>query len=195
MQIEEIPLSECLPYWRNPRKNDAAVAAVIQSIKDYGFNQPLVLDQENVISVGHTRYKAAKQLELETVPVVKPDISPEKAREYRIADNKTAELAQWDLDNLIPELRELTDITNMQIFFGKQDLSKILENSVGAAAVKASADQITARSVELNEKFRLGDENRKPQFLELICPHCTETYKIDREYVIELMGIEENGKD
>ncbi|HBJ38540.1 MAG TPA: chromosome partitioning protein ParB, partial [Planctomycetaceae bacterium] len=91
------PITQPRPYESNPRVNDKAVDAVAASIKEYGFSQPIVVDTYGVIIVGHTRLKAAQKLGLEYVPVVVAcHLTPEQARAYRIADNKTAELADWD---------------------------------------------------------------------------------------------------
>lgn len=102
-------LSEIRPYERNPRIiPQAAVDAVAKSIAAFGFRQPIVVDGDGVILAGHTRYKAAQQLGLEVVPVVwQTDITEIQARGYRIADNKTAEIAAWDRDALDAEVREL----------------------------------------------------------------------------------------
>ena len=108
MKIELRPLSDIKPYPNNPRINDDAVAAVAKSIREFGFRQPIVVDTESVIICGHTRYKAALQLGLEKVPVhVARDLTPEQIKAYRIADNKTAELAEWNYDLLPIELGEL----------------------------------------------------------------------------------------
>lgn len=108
MIIESWPLSSVLPYEKNPRRNDAAVDAVAESIRRYGFRQPIVVDADGVIVVGHTRLKAAQRLALPTVPVhVARDLTAEQARAYRVADNKLAELADWDHDLLAAELLDL----------------------------------------------------------------------------------------
>src|SRR5205809_2575984 len=97
MNIEMRPLSSIRPYEKNPRLNDAAVDAVAASIKEFGFRAPIVVDADNVIIVGHTRWKAAHKLGLERVPVhVATELTPTQAKAYRIADNKTAEIAEWD---------------------------------------------------------------------------------------------------
>lgn len=105
-------LSEIRPYERNPRIiSQAAVDAVAKSIEAFGFRQPIVVDGRGVILAGHTRYKAAQQLGLAEVPVVwQTDITDIQARGYRIADNKTAEIAAWDRDALDVEVRELAGI-------------------------------------------------------------------------------------
>ncbi|MCR4411290.1 MAG: ParB N-terminal domain-containing protein, partial [Thermoguttaceae bacterium] len=92
MKIETWKLDRIRPYANNPRLNDDAVDAVAASIRQFGFRQPIVVDPEGVIIVGHTRYKAALKLGLEKVPVhVATDLTPEQIKAYRIADNKTAE--------------------------------------------------------------------------------------------------------
>ena len=101
MQVTDRKLSEIRPYEKNPRRNDDAVQAVANSIKEFGFKQPIVVDKDNVIIAGHTRWKAAKKLKLKTVPVlVADDLTEEQVRAYRIADNSTGELATWDFDIL-----------------------------------------------------------------------------------------------
>ena len=108
MNVIQLKLSEIKPYDKNPRqKRD--IDKVAQSIKEFGWQQPIVVDRGNVIIVGHSRYEAAKKLNHETVPVVITDISPEKAKAYRIADNKTNEYSDWDFTKLHQELGELLD--------------------------------------------------------------------------------------
>lgn len=107
MQVTDRKLSEIRPYEKNPRRNDDAVQAVVNSIKEFGWQQPIVVDKDGVIIVGHTRYKAAKKLKLKTVPVVVADLTEEQARAYRIADNSTGEISTWDYDKLMQELEEI----------------------------------------------------------------------------------------
>jgi ParB/RepB/Spo0J family partition protein len=98
MHVELRNIEDIKPYPRNPRKNEHAVEAVAKSIREFGFNQPIVVDQHGVIIVGDTRFKAARKLGLTQVPVlVATHLSPEQIKAYRIADNKTAEIADWDL--------------------------------------------------------------------------------------------------
>jgi len=110
MKIEQWDIDRIKPYEKNPRRNDKAVQAVADSIREFGFRQPIVVDAAGVIVVGHTRYKAALKLGLKTVPVhVAADLTPQQARAYRLADNRSAENAEWDIDLLPIELGELRD--------------------------------------------------------------------------------------
>jgi len=133
MQIELRPLADIRPYENNPRVNDAAVDAVAASIRQFGFRQPIVVDAEGVIIVGHTRYKAALKLGLERVPVhVATELTPEQVRAYRIADNKVAELATWDYELLPIELAELkaAEIDLQLLGFSADELAKLLDPGV-----------------------------------------------------------------
>lgn len=111
MQIQSMKIDEVKPYPNNPRNNDDGVEAVANSIKEFGWQQPIVVDKDNVIIVGHTRYKAAKKLSIEEVPVVvASNLSDEQVRAYRLADNKTSELTDWDMSLLDDELGDIADI-------------------------------------------------------------------------------------
>ncbi len=126
-------IDEIRPYEANPRINDGAVDAVAASLKEFGFRQPIVVDAEGVIIVGHTRWKAAKKLGLARVPVhVARDLTPEQIRAYRIADNQTATLAEWDFDLLPIEIKELQDAHYDLALLGFDDreLARMLESDV-----------------------------------------------------------------
>jgi ParB-like chromosome segregation protein Spo0J len=113
MQVELRPITTIRPYENNPRVNDQAVDAVAASIREFGFRQPIVIDEAGVIVVGHTRYKAALKLGLETVPVhVAKGLTPAQLKAYRILDNQTATLSHWNEDLLPLELAELQDWKN-----------------------------------------------------------------------------------
>lgn len=107
MKITEKKLTELTEYKKNPRKNEHAVDAVANSIKTFGFKVPIVIDKNGVIVCGHTRAKAAKKLGLQEVPcIVADDLTPEQIRAFRLADNKVAELAEWDEEALGVELSQ-----------------------------------------------------------------------------------------
>ena len=130
MDIETRSIDTVRPYERNPRQNDEAVDAVAKSLQEFGFRQPIVVDADGVIIVGHTRWKAAVQLGLEEVPVhVATDMTPEQARAYRIADNQTSTLSEWDNDLLPAELRKLRDEEfDLDLLgFDSEELSSLLD--------------------------------------------------------------------
>lgn len=111
MKVQNVSIDKIKPYENNPRDNEAGVDAVANSIKEFGWQQPIVVDKDNVIIVGHTRYKAAKKLGMKEVPVViASNLSDEQVRAYRLADNKTGELTDWNDDLLNEELNDLLDI-------------------------------------------------------------------------------------
>lgn len=111
MQIIEKNIKELIPYEKNPRKNDQSVDKVANSIKEFGFKVPIVVDKNNIIVCGHTRYKAAKKLKLAVVPcVVADDLTDEQIKAYRLADNKVGEDSEWDIDLLGEELDGIFDI-------------------------------------------------------------------------------------
>src|SRR5215469_13635630 len=108
MQVELRRITTIKPYDKNPRLNDQAVDAVAASIREYGFRQPIVVDEQGVIVVGHTRYKAALKLGLAEVPVhVAVGLTKAQLKAYRIADNQTARLSSWDEDKLVLEVLAL----------------------------------------------------------------------------------------
>ncbi|MCG3127365.1 MAG: hypothetical protein CHACPFDD_02224 [Phycisphaerae bacterium] len=147
MKIELRPLAEIKPYEKNPRDNDAAVDAVAQSIRQFGFRQPIVVDGDGVIVCGHTRWKAAQKLGLDKVPVhVARDLTPEQVRAYRIADNKTNELAEWNLDLLPLEIAELRDagIDWSLLGFDADDLAKLFDAADGVKQGLTDPDDIPA---------------------------------------------------
>jgi len=105
MKIVHLKLTQIKPYKRNPRLNDGAVDGVAESIRQFGFRVPIIVDRKRVIICGHTRYKAAQKLGLKTVPVhIAEDLTPAQVRAYRLADNKLGEKAQWDTQLLPVEL-------------------------------------------------------------------------------------------
>ena len=133
MKIELKNIADIKPYPNNPRINDDAVDAVVASIREFGFRQPIVVDTELVIVCGHTRYKAALKLGLKKVPVhIAKDLTPEQIKAYRIADNKTAELAEWNYDLLPIELGELQALNyDMTLLgFDPDDLAQLLDPGV-----------------------------------------------------------------
>lgn len=122
MRVIDVPIEEIRPYEKNPRNNDSAVGKVAESIKEFGFQQPLVIDENGVMVVGHTRYRAAVMLGMRTVPsVVADDLTEEQAKAYRLADNKVSEFSKWDDDLLFDEIEGILDIDMTRFGFPEEE--------------------------------------------------------------------------
>lgn len=136
MDIVLKKLSDIRPYEKNPRKNDEAVKYVAESISQFGFKVPIVIDKDGIIVAGHTRYKAAKKLNLKEVPcIVADDLTEEQVKAFRLADNKVAEKAEWDFELLADELDDLFDF-DMTVFGfeeeTKEETTEVVEDDFEA---------------------------------------------------------------
>ena len=126
MKIIYKKLEDIIPYENNPRNNEKAVDYVANSIKEFGFKVPIIIDKENVVVTGHTRLKASEKLGLKEVPVIMADdLTEEQIKAFRLADNKVAQFSTWDLEKL--EL-ELDDIAIDMVEFGFEELEPIIED-------------------------------------------------------------------
>lgn len=116
LEIKYIPINEIKPYKNNPRLNEEAIPYVMNSIKEFGFKNPIILDKNNVIVAGHTRLESAKRLDMKEVPVIyADDLTEEQIKAFRLADNKVAEKSLWDYAKLDEELDSILDI-DMSMF-------------------------------------------------------------------------------
>ncbi len=167
MKVESRPIDEILPYARNPRDNDAAVDAVAASLKEFGWRQPIVIDEEGVIIAGHTRYKAARRLGMVEVPVhVAKGLTPAQAKAYRLADNRTADYAAWD-EELLP--LELADLSALEYDlaatgFTQEELDRLLADGQGLTdpdAIPQPPDEAVTKPGDLyllgNHRLLCGD--------------------------------------
>lgn len=129
MQIINKKIDELVPYVNNPRFNDDAVEYVAKSIKEFGFKVPIVIDKNNEIVAGHTRYKASIELGLEEVPcIVADDLSEEQIKAFRLADNKVSEKAEWNFELLEEELAQINDIKMNEFGFILEELEEVVED-------------------------------------------------------------------
>ena len=186
MQIENRTLSNIKPYKNNPRRSVKTIAKIVTSIKEFGFKQPLVLDKEGVIIVGHSRYLAAKELGLETVPcVIAKELTPHQIRAYRIADNRIAQDGEWDTDLLAIELSEInnsdfdftkTGFTQAELeslildpISGTQSLTSITEDSQRVQDPEFYEASVSAHTDEeyVNLNFTMRHIDRKLVFSKL----------------------------
>ena len=168
-QIVYKNLNEIRPYEKNPRKNDNAVEYVANSIKQFNFQQPIVIDKNGVIVAGHTRYKASKKLGLEKVPcIIADDLTDEQIKAYRLVDNKVSEKSEWDFDLLFDELSEILDV-DMEMF----DFAK----SVDATFIDDLYDEM------------VGDHEVNTDIFSI-------TFNFDKKYETQIQDyIKENGKE
>ena len=166
--IEMRAIDSITPYPNNPRHNQSAIRDVATSIRKYGFKQPIVVDKEGVIVVGHTRYLAAQQFGLTEVPVLVSDLTDKQNREYRIADNKTNELASWDFDKLAEEIADLD--------FGEFDfdLSFVMTDAEDSGDGEASGER-EKRASETEAKegaTEYGEDEFGDEQFQCQCPRC-----------------------
>lgn len=129
MEIQQLEPEQLTPWDKNPRKNDRAVDAVAESIRQFGFNVPIVCDQDLRVVAGHVRLKAAKKLGLERVPVIQLQLTDAQRDAFAIADNKTGEIADWDSDALADILKDLesVEIDLPSLGFSDTELQALLE--------------------------------------------------------------------
>ena len=177
MKVIDRNIGDIKPYKNNPRINQGAVDSVAQSIKEFGFKQPIVVDKKNVIIIGHTRLLAAKELKLKKVPVlVADDLPPKKVKALRIADNKTGELSDWDFDLLKDELNGLDDVFTG---FDGDELDELFNtDNEGLTDENDMPEPKKKSKVKIGDIFQLGNHR-------LMCGDST-----NKEHVLKLM----NGK-
>ena len=160
LRVKYVPVGDVHPYEDNPRRNGGAVQAVVNSLREFGWKQPIVVDADGTIVVGHTRYKAALALEMTHVPVVvASDLTPEQCAAYRLADNRVGELAEWDSELLAHELDGLADLDMSAYGF---DSGELLSG--------ADID-------ELFEDYGGGEGEPEPPGKTVTCPHCGATFE------------------
>lgn len=154
MNVIDRKIDELKPYENNPRKNDGAVSKVAASIREFGFKVPIVIDRNDVIVCGHTRYKAAVDLGLQSVPcIVADDLTDEQIKAFRLADNKVSEFSIWDFDKLIDELTDISDLDMSEFGF---DVSEFSEDEP-TEAVEDDFDGAAEERVVVGDLYQLGD--------------------------------------
>lgn len=209
MKVKSVKLSEIFPYYDNPRDNTNAVEPTKESIKRFGFVKPILVDKAGVIIAGHTRYVAAYQLGMESVPVVYSDMDDEMAKKYRILDNKLAEKSSFDEDQLLEELRNMEVPTDMQAFFFEDinqmlnfsldsinqqaeeyggfqdDYSQVDDENFEAPSNEESGESEEAPSDEeedpAKDLFVLKEREDGSHYMKVVCPYCGNMETIEIE--------------
>jgi ParB-like chromosome segregation protein Spo0J len=155
MEIKMVKVDDLKPYVNNPRFNDDAVEFVKNSIKEFGFKVPIIIDKNNEIVAGHTRYKASLELNLKEVPcIVADDLNEEQIKAFRIADNKVGEQSTWDYELLTDELKDIININMEDFGFLDIDVDIEWDNSI---------------------TYEDEEKNKEEVFYE--CPYCHEQIK------------------
>ena len=209
MQICNMKITDIIPYDKNPRLNDGAVEAVANSIKEFGWRAPIVVDKDMVIICGHTRLKAAIQLGLEEVPVhIADNLTPEQVQAYRIADNRTGEIAEWDYSLLPVELKELqdSDFDLSLLGFDADELDKLLngeeenvvaEGETDADAVPEAPEVAVSKRGEVYQlgKHRLmcGDSTKPEDVAKLLDGELADMVFTDPPYGVSYKGVNNPG--
>lgn len=160
LQVTYKALTEIKAYRNNPRNNEQAIKPVMESIQNFGFIVPILLDQNNVILAGHTRKKAAENLNLKEVPCIYiEDLTEEQVRAFRLVDNKTAEFSEWDIEKLEEELSNIIDM-DMESLFHFPDFS---------------AENIDVSDEDFLQQSELSQHKKVKT---VVCPHCGEAFEI-----------------
>lgn len=165
LETTEIPIGDLQPSWDNPRHlTDQALDRIVESIRRYGYTQPILVDPSLTIITGHSRYAALLKLGWKSVPVIVIDLAEDRVREYRVIDNRTAEFADWDDDLLAVELA-LWEQELVEEFFGKR--RSLVPSSVTAEAVEQADRAVAALRSASN-----------PASTEVSCPACGYAFEV-----------------
>lgn len=154
LKIEYVDINKIKPYKKNPRKNEEAIPYVMESIKQFGFKNLIIIDKNNVIIAGHTRLESAKRLGMKEVPIIHADdLTEEQVKAFRLADNKVGEIAGWDFDLLNLELDDILDIDMADFGFLKEE------------------------EINIDDFFEEKEEIQKETKEEtIICPYCHKEF-------------------
>lgn len=147
LNVEWVDRIGVKPYARNSRRNDDTIEVVARSIKNYGWQQPIVIDNDNIIVAGHSRWKAAELLSHDKVPIVRFNGNEQEAKEYRIADNRIQETSEWDYDILKTELIDLefdTGFTDHEIkkILGDEHLTEYVEPEIFEVIIELPEEEV-----------------------------------------------------
>ena len=190
MDILNLGLEEIKPYEKNPRNNDNAVDAVAASIREFGFKVPIIIDKDNIIVAGHTRYKAAKKLGLKTVPCIKTDdLTDEQVKAFILADNKVAEQAEWDFDLLNEELETITmDMEQFGFDLPEEKTpTEIIEDDVPDVPEEPKSKYGQVYQLG-NHRLMCGDSTKKEDVDKLVRDQKMDLLITDPPYNVEIVG-------
>ena len=192
MNIIDININEITEYENNPRFNDNAVEPVANSIKEFGFKVPIILDKNNVIVAGHTRLKAAKKLGLTTVPcLIADDLSEEQINAFRLADNKVGEIAEWDFEKLEEELRNIHTIDMSEFEFDLSDFEEEPEAEEDDFEIDVPEEPKTKEGYiyKLGKHYLMcGDSTKEEDVYKLLNGNKVDLFITDPPYNVDYEG-------
>lgn len=174
--FKNVKLADIKPYWRNPRDNEAGVEAVKDSLQTFGYTVPIIVDAENVIIAGHTRYLALRALcgiEDELEVLVRADLAPDLVKEFRIIDNAANQLSAWKQEKMLEEMQTSGSSADFRLYFPKLDLPTLLKEAV-APLPPATVVTAPAQAPE------------PPETIDLTCPHCSTTFPLEKRVIASL---------
>lgn len=180
-EIQVVLVEKLVPYWRNPRNITVAVEKVMESIKTYGYQVPIIVDKKMTIISGHARYNALKRLGITEAAVIVSDMTAKQAKEFRIVDNRTSEYAVWT-DDLKLELKEFTKPEMLNIFFPNIKLETNFVD-VAPTVTQGKIDQV-AQDLENAYTSETRSANAEPM-IELPCPNCMEIIKVSVKDILK----------
>lgn len=169
--VRTLPIDDIRPYWRNPRRvPEEAVTALMESLRNYGYQQPIVVDGENVIVIGHTRYAAMRRLGYTEVPVVVADLPAAEISQLRVVDNRVSELSSWDFEALVAELENF-DAGLLTALFPE---------------VQLSSDEITEKRNAEDDLLMEREWGKVVHEVDFVCPSCYHEWEmsVTREDVL-----------
>lgn len=184
MNVQYVSIEDIRPYEKNPRKNDDSVEYVANSIREFGWRQPIVVDADGVIIAGHTRYKAAKKLNMKKVPVlVADDLTDEQVKAYRLADNKTGEMAKWDFPLLNDELFDLCDV-DMDAFGFTDHEAEEFTQKMGRQEEQETTDEYNEFVEKFKPKKTTDDCYTPPEVYDAVKDWTVKEYKLKGNKII-----------
>ena len=184
--VIQVPLSQIKPYWRNPRNTSEAVDTICASIQKYGFVTPMVLDKNKVVIAGHVRLQAARLLKLKAVPCVIVDLTEKEASQLRIIDNKVAELATWDREKLVEELKGIVDLDALTEAFSCEDWMALITAEFGDDFSREQSPIVG--TPQSTDQGPVNPQNpAEGNAAEVPCPHCgmDNTFHIFRNKLVD----------
>ena len=192
LKIEYVDINSIKPYKKNPRKNEEAIPYVMESIKQFGFKNPVILDKDNVIVAGHTRIESAKRLGITEIPCIyADDLTDEQIKAFRLADNKVAEIAEWDIDLLDTELDDILNI-DMSDFGFDLDLEDEEEKEIIEDEVPEVPEEPKAKLGDIyqlgNHRLMCGDSTKEEDVNKLVGEQKMDLLITDPPYNVEIVG-------